>query len=212
VDAAIYQDRPHWGTDRRSLEQYVADAFITYGSEVSAHLRSLLRDGGDAEDLNQEAFLRLHTEAAAGRRPDNVRAWLHRVAVNLAMSRGRHIQVQSRTAPRLREDEDGVPTDDLVVRRDESCRLRAALATLPAIDREVLLLAAAGYTGPEIAVELGRSQVATRTLLCRARGRLRTRLAEMEQAAQIGEAASVEQSAPVAPIARLGSADGAAAC
>jgi RNA polymerase sigma factor (sigma-70 family) len=182
VDAAIYQDRPHWGTDPRTLEQYVTDAFITYGGEVSAHLRSLLRDGGDAEDLNQEAFLRLHREAAAGRRPDNVRAWLHRVAVNLAMSRGRHIQVQTRTAPRLRQDEDGAPTDDLVVRRDESRRVRKALAGLPAIDREVLLLAAAGYTGPEIAIELGRSQVATRTLLCRARGRLRVRLAEMEQA------------------------------
>jgi len=183
MDDAISQRYPTWGPDPRLIERFVTDAFEAYGQEVSAHLRAILRDGADAEDLHQEAFLRLHAQATAGRPPDNVRAWLHRVAVNLAMSRGRHIQVQSRVAPRLRFDDDAAPTDEIVVRRDEQRCLREALAGLAATDREVLLLAAAGYTGPEIARELGRTQVATRTLLCRARSRLRARLEEVEQPA-----------------------------
>lgn len=177
MDATIPQACRSWGPDPRSAERFVTEAFATYGPEVSAHLRALLRDASDAEDLCQEAFLRLHAETAAGRQPDNVRAWLHRVAVNLAMSRGRHIAIRARVEPRLRDDDRGAATDEVVVRRDEQRRLREALAGLATGDREVLLMAAAGFSGPEIARELGKSQVATRTLLCRARGRLRAVLA-----------------------------------
>ena len=46
---------------------------------------------GVAEDLLQEAFLRLTREVRADRTPDNVRAWLYRVGANLAVSRGRRI-------------------------------------------------------------------------------------------------------------------------
>jgi hypothetical protein len=92
-----------------ALADVLTDAFLAYGGEVGAHLRALLRNGSDAEDLHQEAFLRLHAQAAAGRPPENVRAWLHRVAINLAMSRGRHIQVEARMAPRLRDDDDARP-------------------------------------------------------------------------------------------------------
>jgi RNA polymerase sigma-70 factor (ECF subfamily) len=180
MDGEIAQRYPGWGPDPLLIERFVTDAFETYGQEVTAHLGALVHDRLEAEDLNQEAFLRLHAQASAGRPPENVRAWLHRVAVNLAMSRGRHLQVQSRVAPRLRVDDDASATDELVVRREDERRLRAALADMAPTDREALLLAAAGYSGPEIAAELGRSQVATRTLLCRARGRLRIRLAAAE--------------------------------
>ena len=54
--------------------------------------------------------------------------------------------------------------------------LREALDELNLTDRTAVLMAAHGYRGPEIAARLGRTQSATRTLLCRARGRLRARL------------------------------------
>jgi len=44
---------------------------------------------GDGNDTLQETFLRLTTEARAGRAPEQVRAWLFRVASNLAISRAR---------------------------------------------------------------------------------------------------------------------------
>jgi DNA-directed RNA polymerase specialized sigma24 family protein len=43
-----------------------------------------------------------------------------------------------------------------------------------------LMMAARGFSGREIAAALGRSEVATRTLLCRARQRLRNRLLQEE--------------------------------
>ncbi len=183
MDGTISQRFPTWGPDPARLERIVTDAWETYGPEVSAHLHALVRDDADAEDLHQEAFLRLHAQVSAGRTPDNVRAWLHRVAVNLAMSRGRHLQVQARVDPRLRWDDDVPGTDELVVRLEDERRLREALDDMTPIDREALLLAAAGYSGPEIAQQLQRSQVATRTLLCRARARLRARLAWLEGSA-----------------------------
>ena len=39
-----------------------------------------------------------------------------------------------------------------------------------------MVLAANGYRGREIAADLGRTELATRALLCRARSRLRARL------------------------------------
>jgi RNA polymerase sigma-70 factor (ECF subfamily) len=159
-------------------DRVVVDAFEAYGPEIHRHLRSLVRNDADAEDLGQETFLRLHTEVRGGRAPQDPRAWLHRVAANLAMSRGRHLQVEARTAPRLREREEGSGAEDQVIRRDEHRHLSAALATLSETDREVLLLAAAGYGSAEIAERLGRTPLATRTLLCRARARLRLRLQE----------------------------------
>jgi RNA polymerase sigma-70 factor (ECF subfamily) len=165
-----------WG--QTGAERLVVEAFEAYGPEIHRHLRSLVRNEADAEDLGQETFLRLHAQVREGRPPDDPRGWLHRVAANLAMSRGRHLQVEAKTAPRLREREDACGADEAVVRRDEQRRLSAALATLSAADREVLLLAAAGYGSPEIAQRLGRTPLATRTLLCRARARLRVRVEE----------------------------------
>lgn len=149
-------------------------AFRRHAPELLGYLRGVVRDEMAAEDLVQEAFLRLHAETMGGRAPSNTRAWLFRVAGNLAMSRGRHLQVAARHAPALQVLDGGsVAAEEVVVRRERDQEVVRALATLRPLDREILLLAASGRSGPEIAHHLGRSDVATRTLLCRARRRLR---------------------------------------
>ena len=158
----------------------VEGAYELFHAEIERCLTGLLRDGDVAEDLAQEAFLRLHLEVSAGRTPDNVRAWLHRVASNLVASRGRHAQVAARQAPRLVMLGDATSTEDVAVRHDGEATLRTAIAELRPGEREILLLAASGYSGPEIAARLGRSQAATRTLLCRARLHLRQKVAHLE--------------------------------
>jgi len=45
---------------------------------------------------------------------------------------------------------------------------------LPGDARAALLLSAHGYSGAEIALHIGRSELATRSLICRHRSRLRS--------------------------------------
>jgi RNA polymerase sigma-70 factor (ECF subfamily) len=135
------------------------------------------RDPEAAEDLVHEAFLRLIVEVEAGRTPDNVRAWLHRVIANLAVSNGRRAAVGRRFAPVLvRRDEPDRP-DDIVLDAERRADLASVLATLPLPARTALVLAAAGFNGGEISAAVGRSGVATRTMMSRARRNLRSLLA-----------------------------------
>jgi DNA-directed RNA polymerase specialized sigma24 family protein len=75
-------------------------------------------------------------------------------------------------------DAHGPTTEDAIIRRERDAAIVDALARTAEDDRTAMLLAAQGYRGEEIAERIGRSELATRTLLCRARGRLRVRLAE----------------------------------
>ncbi|HEX5038944.1 MAG TPA: sigma factor-like helix-turn-helix DNA-binding protein, partial [Candidatus Limnocylindria bacterium] len=90
-----------------------------------------------------------------------------------AASRGRHQGVASRRAHELvLRDVVRSPEDELLD-REEALDVRGRIAGLPPVARRALLLAAHGYTGAEIASHIGRSPLATRSLICRARGRLR---------------------------------------
>ena len=132
------------------------------------------RDPELAEDVTQEAFVKLLTEARAGRYPDNTGAWLYRAVSNLVISRARRAEVARRYAPRLADVGAPDQPDVVALRREGHDELRRALAALSMDERTALMLAASGATGMEIAARLGRSHGATRALMCRARSRLRT--------------------------------------
>ena len=168
--------QPSPASDTAAMDALVADAYVTHGPALVRYLRSLTRDEAAAEDLVQEAFLRLAREVASGRTPDCVSAWLFRVGRNLATSRGRRATVAARYAGALPVPA-GVEAPDALAIRDEQARaVRAAMASLPDDHREALLLAAEGYRGPEIAARLQRTPLATRALLCRVRGHVRVQL------------------------------------
>lgn len=177
VDAAA-----HAGTAR--ADAIVVAAWIDHHEEIYAFLVRATRDPAAAEDLLSEAFLRLTHEARADRAPDNVRAWLYRVAANLAASRGRHLASAVRwfnaTAARLaRTDPDDPPETRLLVAESQA-RLLGAMSELGSDARAALLLSAEGFTGAEIADAIGRSEAATRTLMSRARVQVRGRLGRAE--------------------------------
>jgi RNA polymerase sigma-70 factor (ECF subfamily) len=163
-----------------AIRQTVEQAWAAHERPLFRHLFAITRDESTAEDLTQEAFLRYTREVVAGRTPDNAGGWLFRVGANLATSRGRRNQVAERKAPALAAYENDRSLErspeDVVTDREQSHWLAEALGGLRDLDRQIILLAAHGYRGPEIAERLGRSQAATRTLLCRARMRLRDNL------------------------------------
>jgi RNA polymerase sigma-70 factor (ECF subfamily) len=161
-------------------EATVATAFALHHRELYSFLVRATRDRESAEDLLQDAYLRLHAELRAGRTPANVRAWLYRVASNLTIDRSRrrssvlrYLSGQARELEASRTI-DSPETD--YVRRERRGELEKALATLAPEARTALLLSSQGFSGEEIAAAIGRSHGATRTLLLRARRRVRSEL------------------------------------
>ena len=151
-------------------------AFRAHAPALRGRLITLTRDPAVADDLVGEAFLRLATEIDAGRAPLDPGAWLHRVGRNLVISRARRNVVASRAMPGLFDRGVAGSPEDAVLDLERDVALHDALATLARDDRRIVLLAAQGYRPEEIAPLIGCTGAATRTRLCRARGRLRSRL------------------------------------
>ena len=164
------------GTAAADAETVARAAYEAYARDLNAFARSLVREREAAEDIVAEAYLRLVREAQAGRTPDDVRGWLYRVTANLVLSRGRRIAVARRFLTHLVDRRTGESPEARHLRLDIEPGLRDALLALPADSRIAVVMAARGASGREIAEVLGRSEAATRTLLTRARQRLRERL------------------------------------
>jgi RNA polymerase sigma factor (sigma-70 family) len=158
------------------VDQSIEAAYTAHAAGLSRRLAVMTRDPAAAEDLTHEAFVRLATEMHAGRAPDNVPAWLHRVGSNLVASRGRHASVADRHLASLPRPDVAPSPEAASISAEEARLVRSALGTLARSDRHALVLAAQGYAGPEIALRIGRTEGATRTLLCRARTKMRVQL------------------------------------
>jgi len=148
--------------------------------ELASFIRGIERDPRVAEDVLSETFVRLIEEIRRGRMPDQPRAWLYRVAANLVADGGRHRTVVGRVLGRLVDHRTEPPPDDEILRGELRREVHTALGTLPTDARTALLLAAHGFSGREVAAALGRSELATRSLICRARLRLREQLGGTE--------------------------------
>lgn len=128
-----------------------------------------------AEELAQEALVRVmdawprvRTMAAPG-------AWAHRVAMNLAASWFRRRSVERRALARLGERVDDVQVDEIAT----VLAVRAAVARLPQRQRRCLVLRHyLGYPMDVTAQTLGISEQAAVSLTYRAMQSLRARLGE----------------------------------
>jgi RNA polymerase sigma-70 factor (ECF subfamily) len=127
----------------------------------------------EAEDLVQETFLRLHGQRFAAGSDHNVRAWLYKVATNLALNalRGdqRREQRHQRAARQALVDGDPVPDPaEVVVQDDERARVRQVLAGLSPRQAQLLMLRHAGLSYREVAKALDIAPGSVGTLLARA--------------------------------------------
>jgi len=160
--------------DDRSL----AEAYESYAPELRRYATARLRDAAAAEDIVQEAFVRFAIEVGAQRAPRDQRAWLYRVVLNLIISGSRRAEVARRRSSRLSIDDVERLSPEVACLATERQRVLAtALQAAGVAGQTSLRLAAEGYTGREIAQVLGRSEGATRTLICRARSQVRRELA-----------------------------------
>ena len=138
--------------------------------------RRILGNAADAEDVAQEAMLRVWTHAPRWQPLAAFRTWLTRVVVNLCLDRKRRAPwVALETAGEIAD-----PTPDVTEQAEHNERDRlvtAAIADLPARQRTAIVLTySEGMTNAQVAEILDTSVSAVETLLVRGKQYLRARL------------------------------------
>lgn len=157
-----------------------ATLYERYSREVWAIAYARRMDADIAMDIAQEAFMRLWKQWEAGETILNPRAWLLRVARNLAEDYAKSAFRRNGTCPPQLMN--GVRSHELqpieMLEREETFgQLRATLAELPEGDRDILTLRyALDYDAVQIAEILGINATAVHMRLSRARQRLADRL------------------------------------
>lgn len=148
---------------------------------VLALARRMLGDAAEAEDVAQEAMLRVWRHAPRWS-PGKARfdTWLHRVALNLCYDRLRRRREQP-MAELPEQVDPGFAPDRGLRAGDVGRRVEAALQALPARQREAVVLCHYQELGNIEAAELmGISVEALESLLSRGRRALRAALADMK--------------------------------
>ena len=165
---------PDASDDRRDA---AADLYRRHAREVWAVAYGRWLDSDLAMDVVHETFLRYLKQPAG---VDNPRAWLLKVARNLAedVSKSAFRKNGTQSPDHLSgvSSADRAPLEAME-RAEVFGQIRAALAELPAADREILTLRyALDAEAPEIAETLGVQVTAVHMRLSRARQRLADKL------------------------------------
>lgn len=170
-------DRRAAAARRRQFDEL----YDRHAREVWAMAYARWMDADSAQDITQEAFLRLWKQLEAGGEDlQNPRAWLLRVARNLAEDYAKSAFRRFGTQPP--DQMNSVPSAgsqplERMAREEVFSQIRGLLDELPTADREILTLRyALEYDTPAIAEALGIAVSAVHMRLSRARQRLEERL------------------------------------
>jgi len=137
--------RPNQPSAEPSGGETIEELFAALESPLLLYALRLIGESGVAEDLVQEAFMRLHAQFDQVRTP---RRWLYRTVHNLALN---HRRDASRTVPlRLESDQDEPPAsdpadpqplpDEQIARWEGIGLVRLSLETLDERSRELIQL------------------------------------------------------------------------
>ena len=130
----------------------------------------LLGNRSEAEDVTQEVFLKLYRQPLRGQREHNLSGWLFRVATNMGYN---HIRGTKRRWGRntllLADITDAVrQPPEQAIQAETRAAVRAALATLPKRQTQLLLLRQMGLSYAELADVCDIAPTSVGTLLSRA--------------------------------------------
>jgi RNA polymerase sigma-70 factor (ECF subfamily) len=151
----------------------------SYG-KILGTLTAMLGDHAAAEDCCQDAFERAYRKWSSWRPVAPAEAWLHRIAINTAISYQRRMKLREVGEVIRRLGRPGLAPDpqDLVVRRG----LAEALAKLPPKQAAAIVLRHYhGYTNRAIAHSLGIPERTVASRLAVAKARMREMLTEADE-------------------------------
>ncbi len=149
--------------DSERLEQYIK----LYHGAVYRLALSYVKNCADAEDITQEAFLRLYRYTGSFAADENCKAWLIKVTVNLSKN-----LLKSCWFTRREELAENIP-----YKEGSDGEVFDSVMSLPPKYRAVIhLYYYEGYSVKEIADIVGKSQTNITTMLARGRERLKKML------------------------------------
>ena len=147
--------------------------------KLLGHAYRILGDQAEAEDVAQEAMLRLWKIAPkweAGRA--QVSTWLYRVVANLCTDRlrKRRVSIDVDDAPEIADESPGA--EEVMGQKSRMAALKSALDELPERQRQAVILRhIEGLNNPEIAQIMDLSVEAVESLTARGKRALKTVLA-----------------------------------
>jgi len=167
------QDPPDW--------QRLLELLAPIHAQAAGMARRLAGSAADGDDLFQEAVLRAARALPTLRDPDRFRPWFHAILISVHRTRARRAfwrrflaleAFERKTSGR--DDPVGEDGGEWEQERRRAARLAGALAKLPAVQREaVVLFELEGFSIEEIAALQRVTASAVKSRLARGRARLR---------------------------------------
>jgi RNA polymerase sigma-70 factor (ECF subfamily) len=150
------------------LEEKVVELYSTMRPPLLGYAYHVVGSSGEAEDLVQNAFLKLFDQLRHNAKILNLRSWLYRVVHNLAIDHARRRGVQESLnaewlAQRILADVPHSAEKDLIQRQN----IALSLKTLNERERQCLMLRAEGLSYAEIGEVLAVSSKAVSVYLAR---------------------------------------------
>ena len=179
-DGATVPEATHVAVEAGAdADELVARLFRQEAPSLVRMARLFTDDRNAAEDLVQEAFIRLHRSAGRIRDPDKAAPYLRSIVLNLARDHNRRGLMSLRHREALKLDVDGSSLEDVIVAKGEHQRVVDALRELAPRQRDCLVLRFFyDLSEREIAETLGISPNSVKTHCRRAMAALGGRLEE----------------------------------
>jgi len=160
------------------IGEEVVELFEQLRTPLLRYLMTLGLNVQDGEEVIQEVFLALFQHLKKGKRGDNLRGWIFRVAHNLALKQFRSTKskIERASVPIDEVQAEFVSPaatpEEMLERSHSEERIQAVIRALPEQDRRCLFLRAEGLRYREIAEALGVSLGSVANSLERAIGKL----------------------------------------
>jgi RNA polymerase sigma-70 factor (ECF subfamily) len=140
-------------------------------------------DHDSAEDLTQEAFVKVHTALPSFRGEAEFGTWLHRIVVNIALTKKRLNKIKLEREVRVQEIEHLADKDhhDAVIVQERQAHVERALHELPTLQRAVVILRHLnGLSTKQVGNILQCSEGTVKTHLFRGLKKMKSRLAYLQ--------------------------------
>jgi RNA polymerase sigma-70 factor (ECF subfamily) len=142
-------------------EHKVTQLFEQMREPIYLYLVTVFGHAAEAEDITQEAFLKLYRHLHGGQSISNMRCWIFRVAHNLAINEQKHSQflspLDARSWDEIRQllPDPALNPEQRVLQQEKFERIHRTLGRLSLQERQCLHLRAEGFRYREIAEILG---------------------------------------------------------